>query len=227
MPPVMAPTPLIHAPLSAVPIVSSPSSIYHVRHNNSPPPRLMSPIQLSPSAIRPPPIISKPLFNVPSKRRGKPTSYPPRRRRPLPRVDCRLEPVSHPFDQLPWISALEVAPDLLNPWDIADLSQISDPLPATIPPSGPGPVRRRKTSLRSNPLAPTPTPTATSQLPDDSAHPCPAGSIAPFRDTSVYPGSTPRSRFIPSRVLFRNLMPTCDFHNDEPNNCTFTPLYPR
>ena len=49
---------------------------------------------------------------------------------------------------------MEHSPDQLNTWDMADLSQ----LPAKpaheedSKTSGPGPVRRRKTSLRTNPL---------------------------------------------------------------------------
>lgn len=95
----------------------------------------------------------------------------------------------HPFDQLPWISAMETTPELTNPWDIADLS--------LLPESGLGPVRRRKTSLRSNPMdAPESSPLQYPlQLNDDDL---------PSRPT------TPKSShpsLLPSAVLFRNLMP--------------------
>ncbi|KAF8229521.1 hypothetical protein L208DRAFT_1401967 [Tricholoma matsutake] len=129
------------------------------------------------------------------KRRNKP------RRRPLAHVD-QVE--SHSFDQLPWISALDTPQDSSSPWDIADLSQIPD-LP------GPGPVRRRKTSLRSNPLALPPLQT---QFPNDSSWV--AGPTFPFCDTPISRSQTPQTRFTPSRVLFRNLMPV---YNDHPDNC--------
>lgn len=57
---------------------------------------------------------------------------------------------------------MESAPEQLNTWDMADLSQ----LPAeevsidVLETSGPGPVRRRKTSLRANPLASAPEPSS-------------------------------------------------------------------
>ena len=161
------------------------------------PPRLLSPIQLTPS----PPV----------KRRVKLH----RRRRPLSCVDCQLEPMLHPFDQLPWISALEATPRSLSPWDIADLSQIADPF-------SPGPIRRRKTSLRSNPMALPPTPTPPTQRSDDVSWA--AGSTLPSNDTPISRSQTPPPRFTPSRVLFHNLMPV---YNDQPRDCTFTPSLPR
>jgi len=49
------------------------------------------------------------------------------------------------------------------------------------------------------------------------------GSPLPTRDTSFLPNlsvSTPRSRFIPSRVLFHNLMPvSCDSRSEPPHPC--------
>ncbi|KDR81841.1 hypothetical protein GALMADRAFT_15674, partial [Galerina marginata CBS 339.88] len=141
------------------------------------------------------------------RRRSKATSHSLRRRRLAPRVECRP---SHAFDDLPWISTLDAAPELLNPWDIADLSLIPDSSFHDIPSSGPGPVRRRKTSLRSSPIAAK---NSTS----------PSGSPLPLRDTSLLPSpsvSTPRSRFIPSRVLFHNLMPvSCDCRSEQPPPC--------
>ncbi|KAF7295036.1 hypothetical protein MIND_01041800 [Mycena indigotica] len=74
------------------------------------------------------------------------------RRRHCNRTDCPTWTSSdHPFDRLPWISAMDVAPDPANMADIADLSQLTvdDDHVST----GAGPIRRRKTSLRSNPLA--------------------------------------------------------------------------
>lgn len=209
-------------------------------------PRLMSPIQLAPSAIRPPSVvspsimprrrchtdiisqISQSISNPPARRRGKPTSRPPRRRRPLSRVECRVEPPTHAFDNLPWISALEATPDHYSPCDIADLSQFDNFFSQSFPVSGPGPIRRRKTSLRANPLSPAQPPMADT-FPGDSSWA--AGSTLPFCDTPnrfdpLSPRSTPRPRFDPSRILFHNLMPvSCDPHNDGPNDFNFTSLH--
>jgi hypothetical protein len=172
--------------------------------NQLSPQRLLSPIQLSPSQSSPKP-------------RQKPTSRSPRRRRPLARVDCQLESPPHFFDQLPWISALEAIPDSTSPWDIADLSQIPDPFPRPVPASSPGPVRRRKSSLRSNPLALPPAPTPSSQFQDDLYWA--PGSTLPFCDAPIACTQTPPPRFTPSRVLFHNLMPV---YNDQSDNCTLT-----
>ncbi|PPR03955.1 hypothetical protein CVT26_001160 [Gymnopilus dilepis] len=157
--------------------------------------RLGSPIHLAdPCVVAPPP---SETYVPSSRRRSKATSHSIRRRRLAPRVP---PPPSHAFDDLPWISTLDAAPELLNPWDIADLSL----LPTNdLPSSGPGPVRRRKTSLRSSPVA------------AKSHPPSSPGSPLPIRDTSLLSTpssvSTPRSRFLPSRVLFHNLMPvSCD-----------------
>ncbi|KAF8810125.1 hypothetical protein BYT27DRAFT_7336901 [Phlegmacium glaucopus] len=151
--------------------------------------RLRSPIHLTePSADL------QPSLTPSTQRRSKPSPHPARRRRPT--RECRVTPRSHAFDDLPWIASLESSPDLINPWDIADLSLLPVPV-SELPASGPGPVRRRKTSLRSSPLASSKT------IPP-----------LPIRDTSLLLSpslSTPRSHFTPSRVLFQNLMPVaCD-----------------
>lgn len=124
------------------------------------------------------------------RRRLKSNSHHTNRPRASPRRNFRVNAPDHAFDQLPWISTLQTAPDLTNPWDIADLSLIPDLDSADLP-SGLGPVRRRKSSLRSNPMDVSPTPES-----------------LPIRDTSpLLSVPTPRSHFIPSRVLFHNLMP--------------------
>ncbi|KAJ7632497.1 hypothetical protein FB45DRAFT_912601 [Roridomyces roridus] len=103
----------------------------------------------------------------------------PTRRVSRPRHSKRIvESTLHPFDRLPWISALDVSPDVLDPIDIADLSQLVVDDECGAPLSGP--IRRRRTSLRSSPIA---------LVPKD-------------------PDTTPASRFNPSRVLFHDLMPT-------------------
>jgi len=128
--------------------------------------------------------------------RRKVVSQSQRRRRHIP----RRERVAHPFDQLPWIHLLEQEPqhNIDDPWDIADLSRV-------VPDEnqGPGPVRSRKSSLRTNPLASPP--------------------LLPCLPVSSAPPVTPKSKpHLPSRVLFRNLMPVSpsspnciDFHSLE------------
>ncbi|KAF5324828.1 hypothetical protein D9611_004256 [Ephemerocybe angulata] len=162
--------------------------------------RLRSPIHLVPTC------------SSPSRRRTRPA---PRRRRP----QIRAERGPHAFDQLPWLSALEAAPEHTSPWDIADLSL----LPAESE-DGPGPVRRRKTSLRSNPMAapcspqslplpPSPSPAPLSPLDTNSQFlfPCaPSPSPSP---------ATPLARFNPSRILFRNLMPVSHCDDGSPHQC--------
>ncbi|TFK27363.1 hypothetical protein FA15DRAFT_701970 [Coprinopsis marcescibilis] len=134
------------------------------------------------------------LPTCPSRRRKAVGSHSLRRRRGLP----RLERQPHPFDQLPWISALNAAPQLSNPWDIADLSLVPEPCSEPeAPTSGPGPVRRRKSSLRSSPLD------------DPETRPLPL-QIHPLPAT---PTPTP---FLPSKILFRNLMPV---NNDGSSPC--------
>lgn len=147
------------------------------------------------------------------RRRPKSGAHSLRRRRTLSaRVDCRVDSSPHIFDKLPWISALDSSPEHLDPWDIADLSLISDSYSSDLPPPpGIGPVRRRKTSQRSSPLAKE----------NDEHHN--RGEELPwalpsrdnsFRYTPI--PQTPFSRFNPSRVLFQHLMPvSCD---SLPNN---------
>jgi hypothetical protein len=106
------------------------------------------------------------------------------------------------FDHLPWISAMELPPRL-HPCDIADLSQLpigieesnlSDAIPAS------GPVRRRKTSLRSNPLG------------DNPESELPSRQLFPFRqsascDRNSLKTPPPKAPFDATRVTFHNLMP--------------------
>ncbi|KAG6845703.1 hypothetical protein H0H87_004969 [Tephrocybe sp. NHM501043] len=137
---------------------------------------------------------SQPLCTT--RRRTKP--YSPRRRPSQQAAPCP----AHAFDQLPWIAALERTPDALSPSDLADLSQIPDP-PASRS------VRRQRAapdlvpSSRATPRAPTP--------PCDTTPPFSLRPTPPSRPT------TPLSRFIPSRVLFHNLMPVlCDDQSSSP-----------
>ncbi|KAG2020808.1 hypothetical protein CC2G_006108 [Coprinopsis cinerea AmutBmut pab1-1] len=160
----------------------------------SPVRRLQSPISLfEPQniAVCPSPRVLAPAHPCQqARRRPKVGSHALRRRR----GNVRHERHAHPFDSLPWISALETSPKHIHPCDIADLSLIPDS--DSVPNPGPGPVRRRKTSLRSSPL-------------DDPESPPPSGVPLPLpqRDTPTLP-VTPKSKpSLPSRILFRNLMP--------------------
>lgn len=149
----------------------------------SPVRRLKSPISLADAPIIQP--CTPPRSRRSSAKSG---SHALRRRRGV----VQRQTPHHPFDQLPWISALDQSPEFTNPWDIADLS--------LLPPSGLlGPVRRRKSSLRSSPmddpessppLLPSHLPLSTDDLPS--------------RPTTPEPS---HPSLLPSAVLFRNLMP--------------------
>ncbi|KAJ6547436.1 hypothetical protein B0H19DRAFT_1075291 [Mycena capillaripes] len=146
------------------------------------PQRLQSPILLD-TRLR------SPICSSPHRRR----TVRPRRRRHCARAECPIESTLHPFDRLPWISAMDTLPDELDLADIADLSQlvVDEPPPDCAAQSpGSGPIRRRKTSLRSNPLGPK----------NHTLH-----------ETTP---QTPPSHINHSRITFHNLMPvfSCD-HN--------------
>ncbi|KAI6132091.1 hypothetical protein EDD16DRAFT_1699914 [Pisolithus croceorrhizus] len=136
--------------------------------------------------------------NGPLKRRSAPRpSRSTRRRLHLPRIDCPFDPFRRAavFDQLSWIPALDTPSCLEH--DIADLSQV--PLKEDFSHSTPasGPVRRRKTSMRSNPLSSTPSnPTDVPIMPPLPLSP----SVCPTTPP-------PRISLDPSRVTFRHLMP--------------------
>jgi hypothetical protein len=127
-----------------------------------------------------------------------------KRRRFPPRIESPRDTYGRAsvFDHLPWISAVKL-PTQFNPCDIADLSQLpagveksnfSDTIPAS------GPVRRRKTSLRSNPLG------------DNSELELPSRQLFPFHqspscDRNSLKTPPPGIPFDPTRVTFHNLMP--------------------
>jgi hypothetical protein len=107
---------------------------------------------------------------------------------------------------------MESNPEQLNSWDMADLSQLpADEFCDDLDASGPGPVRRRKTSLRTNPLASGSEPSDSSllrlrmQTPDE---------IPMLSDPR-----TPTSEiFNPSAIQFYDLLPVFpsrDSHCDE------------
>ena len=127
------------------------------------------------------------------KRRRLPTSSPSRRPR---NQDCPLgfnPRGSTVFDHLPWISILDAPAPQLNSWDVADLSQL--PIDHRSLPLGP--IRRRKTWLRSVPFPPTP-----SSSPSYSSGPFPSIEYA-SRD----PWTPPREIGPPSTIRFQGLLP--------------------
>ncbi|KAI9571301.1 hypothetical protein HD554DRAFT_163389 [Boletus coccyginus] len=209
MPAIIAPSPRLPAQHSQL-LTQDPlpfnSSAIHSRTLFSPP-RLLSPIRLHDppyfalSSKSPTPCGPPYKRRAPSRHFSRST----RRRRHAQRVDCPLDAFGRPsiFDQLPWISALEM-PSSTN-CDIADLSQLplnedpaafSDTMPAS------GPVRRRKTSLRSNPLGGHESPPSEPLLRQHSPVHRPTDS---FPDCPKTP--PPRVPFDPSKVTFHNLMP--------------------
>lgn len=199
----------------------------HPQHRDSraflPPPRLLSPLRLHdppffahvcPSLSIAPSLTclqsskSPPLCGPTHKRRpsSRLLARSVRRRRHVQRVESPFDAFgrSSIFDQLPWISALEM-PTPVN-CDIADLSQLpldEDPLKFSETMPAFGPVRRRKTSLRSNPIGSSHEPPP-SELPVRQPSPI-------HRPTDPLPGCPrtppPHLPFDPSRVTFHKLMP--------------------
>lgn len=173
------------------------------------------------SALLPPLTPPRQLPCSPSpRRRPKVCAQSQHRRRHRSRVDYRSESFPlHPFDKLPWIASLD-ASDNAHPADFADLSQLPDPTLLHIRPSGPGPIRRRKPSLRSNPLLPPPSvqhPAHANNNDDDNDHLFHEyTSNLSTRDTPSRP-STPTHRpdFDHTRVTFRHLMPVFDPSSDD------------
>ncbi|KAI0331112.1 hypothetical protein GY45DRAFT_1407118 [Cubamyces sp. BRFM 1775] len=163
------------------------------------PQQLLPPFRLPEEAGRSK--LSKPAPCSPTKRRRGLSSNLSRsvRRRHTPRPECCINNLPRPitsFDELPWISALTIEPDLTDPWDIADLSLLKADWQEMS--SGPGPMRRRKTSLRSDPL---------SQSSPHTREP-PSPIPFPFIQRDDIP-QTPAPKFYPdpSEVIFQGLYP--------------------
>jgi hypothetical protein len=181
-------------------------------------PRLSSPIQLQPTLVRVKsvsklrssanPRTPSPRDTAFSQQQQSQSQYQHhQRRRRHCQGDCYFETVgaSNFFDSLPWISAMETTKQP-NYRDIADLSQL-DVLPSRSGslPSGPGPVRRRKTSSRSNPLTAAPLNEVTPNHVLLSSH---LSIPSPFRGRLLASSPrTPLSRFSLSRVRFNDLLP--------------------
>lgn len=142
----------------------------------------------------------------------------PRRRHCL-RTECPTSPLPGPafFDSIPWISQLEQMPDDLLPMDIADLSVPGDDCMRVETPCS-GPVRTRKTSLRSNPLAHSP-----NRVPDYSPpdlHELPVYALLPHDRAPSTPRTPIREPFIPSEVQFCGLRPVLSGLGDD---CSHAP----
>ena len=140
--------------------------------------------------------VSKPCScNMTRKRRCLPTgSRPSRRPR---RQDCPFGIGPHDssvFDRLPWVSILDAPTSQTNPWDIADLSQ----LPTDEPSLPLGPIRRRKTPLRSVPFPLTPSSSPASYSPV---------SFPSLEYASRDPRTPPREIEPPSAIRFQGLLP--------------------
>ncbi|KAI0636920.1 hypothetical protein C8Q77DRAFT_534811 [Trametes polyzona] len=182
------------------------------------PPQLLSPFRLPEDAGRSK--LSKPAPCSPTKRRRGLSSNLSRsgRRRHNPRSECCISNFPRPptsLDDLPWISALTIEPDLTDPWDIADLSLLNADWQAMR--DGPGPVRRRKTSLRSDPLAPS--------TPTRNASPSPAPFPFVSLDDTL---QTPAPRPYPptSDVIFKGLYPIFPEDIDYPSRPADSQLSP-
>ncbi|EGO20909.1 hypothetical protein SERLADRAFT_475290 [Serpula lacrymans var. lacrymans S7.9] len=169
------------------------------------PPRLLSPITLvepiypSCKSKSPPPCVSTP------RRRGKKrTVRSSRLRHHSPRLDCPFDSFGAAiFDK--WASGLD-SPIEAHRRCTANPSQIpmAEDFPDSIIPTGPGPVRRRKTSLRSNPLG------TIADLHSSEVH-TPRNISSSYHSPdcmSVNPQTPPpHAAFDPSRIAFYNLMP--------------------
>ncbi|KAG6810298.1 hypothetical protein H0H92_012522, partial [Tricholoma furcatifolium] len=154
------------------------------------------------------PSLSRRALPPQPRRRAKPYSN---RRRAKRATDPIPKPV-HTFDQLPWISALDTPSTSL--WDIADLSQLPDP------PSSPSIRRPRRPPPPDLIQSPPPKPSMSSRAPSP---PCDTPFVA--RPVISRP-TTPLSRFIPSRVLFHNLMPVlCESPYDNSPHDKFNKIY--
>ncbi|KAH8107133.1 hypothetical protein BXZ70DRAFT_278322 [Cristinia sonorae] len=167
------------------------------------PPRLLSPIRLG----DPLNYLSKSSPSCSPKRRRSHVGVSSRsaRRRHPSRTDCALNYATGPsvFDSLSWISQLQEAPECVDIWDIADLSLL--PIEQSSPSSSVGPVRSRKSSLRSNPLA---SPSASSQLDRISKRPQPI-PLLPLLDREALDTRTPppSEKFDSNDIIFHELLP--------------------
>ncbi|KAH9946074.1 uncharacterized protein BXZ73DRAFT_72926 [Epithele typhae] len=156
--------------------------------------------------------LSKPPCSTTKRRRNvsRNLSRTPRHRH-CTRADCciSIRGSPSPFDDLPWISALSLDPDPYNLADIADLSLIDTVMDEeTVPSVGPGPVRRRKTSLRSDPLA------RKDDEPSTPVRAFPFARRALFQFDQVPQTPPLRAPYEPSEVTFRDLRPVFPYDDE-------------
>ena len=147
------------------------------------------------------------------KRRTQPAASRTTRRRRSSRFD---RPTPFPgsgsiFDQLAWIPQLNEEPEHIDVWDIADLSLLSE----AAQPSSVGPVRSRKSSLRSDPPYSSPLTQDGSSNRSSPFQPSsvPAPTFPLFGRDHVDPRTPPpRETFTPENVQFLGLMPALPIH---------------
>ncbi|TDL27393.1 hypothetical protein BD410DRAFT_835671 [Rickenella mellea] len=151
----------------------------------------------------------------PTKRRrvlNSPLSRSSGRQRHCRQSDCciTMNPAFPIFHDLPWIAAMDATPPSVNHWDIADLSQLVVEKRHLAGP-GTGPIRSRKSSLRSQPF---PTDITTPELSPSLSIDSPASllsspTLLPLLDSEDATPRTPPQRLatLPVPVHFRNLMP--------------------
>lgn len=116
------------------------------------------------------------------------------------------------FDQLAWIPQLNEEPEHTDVWDIADLSLL--PIEAAHP-SSVGPVRNRKSSLRSDsPYSSPITQDDGSRRSSPRSSPALASLTFPLFDRDQVDPRTPppRETFTPENVQFFGLMPALPIH---------------
>ncbi|EJF65904.1 hypothetical protein BD309DRAFT_848217 [Dichomitus squalens] len=155
---------------------------------------------------------SKPPCSPTKRRRGLRNLPRTARHRHCGRSDCCINTFPRSLtslDDLPWISSLSIEPDSANSWDIADLSFLDVPVDEEC--TGPGPVRRRKTSLRPNPLG------HVSSRNEEPSQPClPFMHLHQFADREPQT-PPPRTRLVPSDVVFGGLYPVFPWDVEEPS----------
>ncbi|KAH9952011.1 hypothetical protein B0H21DRAFT_705139 [Amylocystis lapponica] len=184
---------------------------------------LLSPIDLSDSSARRHYLSKSPVpCSATQRRRGvvHAVSRSPRRRH-CARSDCVINSFGGPghFDRLPWTLGLDSAPDLVSVWDIADLSLL--PVEEPSPPASPstGPVRSRKTSQRSNPLATGyETVHERSSATPRTLPPLDLGAfaLAASHGHAIDPRTpSPRESFIPNKIRFHGLNPILPSQGEE------------
>ncbi|KAH9843036.1 uncharacterized protein C8Q71DRAFT_232755 [Rhodofomes roseus] len=181
------------------------------------PPRLSTPVDLfDPRASRSQ--ASKPTpscSSVNNKRRRNVTFNSVRspRRRHCLRTECPVSPLAGPefFDHIPWISQLDRTPESTLPMDIADLPMPMGDYMRTTPPCS-GPVRTRKSSLRSNPLAHPPG-RSPDYAPPDLLE-LPVYALLPSDRLPSTPRTPIREAFVPSDVRFFGLRPALNDLDD-------------